>query len=373
MKKVLILIRCCRLLTSIAVGACAAAAAADPAPQRLQTATLAVSASRGSVDPQVHARAEQEVAGIAAVSAEHPRVRALQGWLEMSRHRFAAALDGVERALAVDPGEPIALALRVDALTELGRYDEALAAAQALADHEPPVVAYPRASHLRFLHGDLDGAIELARLALQHAPAGHADHAWLTGDLANLLVESGQAQAAIELLRSLPPRTAQEHAWLARAMLAAGDSAAAASQWRTAHALVPMPEYALALWKLARDRGDAREQARYKRLLQGQARLDAVQGGLSNRDFIEFHALDGKLARANELARAEWERRPDIYSAAQLAWVLRAMRREGEAAELSRNAMRLGTRSLDLARWLGADAPAPVAIRPAVPLVPVAQ
>lgn len=331
-------------------------AAAAPRVESIESATRALQATRGSSDPQLYERAERQLASLQANIPDDARVIALGAWMSMSRHRFAEALEQAERALSRDPAEPIALALRVDALTELGRYDEAVSAAQTLADRAAPLTAYPRIAQLRFLHGDLAGAIELARQALALAPEAHPERAWLSGDLARLLVESGRPRAAVELLQALPPRSAQEHAWLARAQLAAGQREAAAAQWRQAQALLPMPEYGLELWKLARERRDARETARYARLLRGQATLDAAQDGLANRDFIEFHALDGRPEQAYALALAELQRRPDIVSAAQLSWVLAKMGRGAEAAQFADLARRLGTQSHELAQWL-ADAP----------------
>lgn len=332
-------------------------AAAAPRAESVESATRALQAARTGADPQLYERAERQIAALQASAPDDAKVIALNAWISLGRHRFAAALDQVERALARDPGEPIALALRVDALTELGRYDEALGAAQTLADRAPPLAAYPRIAQLRLLHGDAAGAIELARQALALAPPGHPEHAWLSGDLARLLVDAGQPEAAVELLQKLPPRSAQEHAGLARALLAAGHSAAAASHWREAQALLPMPEYGLALWKLARERRDQREAARQARLLRGQARLDAAQDSLSSRDFIEFHALDGRPEQAHALALAELQRRPDIYSEAQLSWVLAGMGRTTDAAGYAERARRLGTQSRDLTQWL-TDAPA---------------
>lgn len=320
-------------------------------------ATRALQAARGSTDPQVHERAGRQLAALQTEAPEDAQVIALGAWMDMGRHDFASALGRAERALARDPAEPIALALRVDALTELGRYDDALQAAQTLADRAAPLAAYPRIGHLRFLHGDLAGAIELARQALALAPEGHAEHAWLTVDLARLLVDSGQAQAAVDLLQAPQPRSAQTHAWLAHALDAAGNRDAAAAQWREAQTLLPLPEYGLAAWKLARARNDARETARLARLLRGQAKLDAAQGGLANRDFIEFHALDGRPEQAYALALAELQRRPDIFSEAQLSWVLEKMGQPAQAARLADRARRLGTQSRELARWLG-SAPA---------------
>lgn len=332
-------------------------AAAAPRAESIESATRVLQATRGNSDPQVYERAERQLADLQASTPDDARVIALGAWMSMARHRFAAALEQAERALSRDPAEPIALALRVDALTELGRYDEAVSAAQTLADRAAPLAAYPRIAQLRFLHEDLAGAIELARQALALVPQGHPEQAWLRGDLARLLVESGQPPAAVELLQALPPRSAQEHAWLARAQLAAGQREAATAHWRQAQALLPMPEYGLALWKLARERGDEREMARYARLLRGQARLDAAQDGLANRDFIEFHALDGRPEQAYALALAELQRRPDIFSEAQLSWVLAKLGRAAQAAQFADRARRLRTQSHELARWL-TDGPA---------------
>lgn len=358
----------CRLLFATLLCLALECAAAAPAAGALESATRALQAARGSNDPQVYARAERQLAALLASAPEDARVIALSAWASMSRHRFAAALEQAERVLAGDPAQPIALAIRVDALTELGRYDEALSAAQALSDRAAPLASYPRIAQLRFLHGDSAGALELARSALALAPAGHAERAWLTGDMARLLVEAGDAPAAVELLQALPPRTAQEHAWLARALLASGRHEAAAAQWHEARALLPMPEYGLALWKLARERRDPREAARFSRLLQGQAKLDAAQGGLANRDFIEFHALDGRLEQAHTLALAELQRRPDIFSEAQMSWVLERMGRTAEAARFADRARRLGTRSHEIAQWLaagsGVTAPSQTASQP---------
>ena len=329
-----------------------AARAAGLPPEALQAATAALAATRGSADPRLYARAEAQLAALRAAAPGHPRLAALEAWMEMSRHRFAAALDHCEDALQTDPAEPIALALRADALTELGRYDEALAATQRLLDRAAPLVGLPRASHLRFLFGDTDGAVALAERALALAPPGHPEHAWLSGDLATLRVQQGRARAAIDLLEALPPRTPRERAWLARALLAAGDTEGAAGQWRLAHAVEPLPEYALALWKLSRARGDRREETRMARLLDGQARLDALQGGLGNRDFIEYQARAGRLADAEALARAEWQRRPDVYSDAQLAWVLGLAGQSAEAERYARRAQRLGTGERQFGEWL---------------------
>lgn len=272
----------------------------------------------------------------------------------MSLHRFAEALERCERALSHDSAEPLALALRADALTELGRYDDALAAVQILLDRNAPLAAYPRAAQLRFLHGDIAGALELAQQALDMTPPKHPEHAWLARDFARLLLQAGRVDEAKNVLLALPAVSAADHGLLARVLQAAGDTEGAAAHWQLAYGVTPMPEYGVALWKLAIERGDEREVRRLTRLLDGQSRLDAAQGGLAARNFIEFFARSNRLAEAERLAREEWARRPDVYSEAQLAWVLQSAGRVDEAAEHARLARRLNTPDRDLIEWLSA-------------------
>ena len=56
--------------------------------------------------------------------------------------------------------------VRVDALVELGRYDEAERELQAMIDRKPNLAAYARVSYLRELRGDLEGAAEAMRFAV---------------------------------------------------------------------------------------------------------------------------------------------------------------------------------------------------------------
>src|SRR5213594_2826213 len=65
-----------------------------------------------------------------AAAAPDPDLLITAGSLALSRHDFAAALDWGGRAVAAAPARPAAQCVVVDALVELGRYDEAVAAAQ---------------------------------------------------------------------------------------------------------------------------------------------------------------------------------------------------------------------------------------------------
>ena len=77
-----------------------------------------------------------------------------QATLAAARHDFAGALALTDRALAINDFSPTTWAVRSDALTELGRYDEARDAVQRLLDLSPGTVdGLTRASYVFELRG----------------------------------------------------------------------------------------------------------------------------------------------------------------------------------------------------------------------------
>lgn len=319
----------------------------------LEAATATLERLRGNPDPAAHAQAAAQVARLAAQAPDHARVLALQAWLAMNAHRFAEALALADQALAGSPREPVALTLRADALTELGRYEEAVDAVDRLGERGPAVPVLVRAAHLRRLHGDLPGALEMTQAALGRSPAGHADHAWLLRELAGLAWQDGQPEQALAMLQTLPEGEPETLLLRARILESTGRHAAAAKLWRQAAESLPQPAALVGLW---RSSADPAERRRLAHRLEGMARLDEAQGGLSRREFIDFFARSGRLSDAEDLARREYQRRPDVFSAGQLAWVLALAGQAHEAAVRAGEANRLGSRDRDLEAWLAVAA-----------------
>ena len=192
---------------------------------------------------------------------------------------------------------------------------------QDLLDHHYGSAALARASHLRRLFGDLPGAIELAEAALKSS-ATEIDRAWLTLDLAELQLMAGRPRLTLSLattaLRALP---APALVMQARAQQALGEQQAALALYAVAAARTPRVEYEVEILRLAQMLGDRKRVASTTRMLEAMARLATVGGG-DRRSLVEFHLLEAQWPAATRLARDEWQQRPDVYSAAQLAWVL---------------------------------------------------
>ena len=97
-----------------------------------------------------------------------PAALLLRGHALHQLHRFHEA-EAIARTLVTKREFVLDYALLGDALMEQGRLAEAAAAYQKMIDLKPFYQSYTRAAHLRWLTGDLDGAIELTHKAIATA------------------------------------------------------------------------------------------------------------------------------------------------------------------------------------------------------------
>ena len=163
---------------------------------------------RETADPSFYAKAE----GVLG-TPRTPEGLATAGELALARHDFRGALAIGQRAGAI--GAPV----RVDALVELGRYDEAARELQAMLDRRPNLAGYARASYLRELRGDLAGAVEAMRLAVGAggpAPENAAYVGALLGELERRRGRDAAAKRAFEQALALVPGHPGAEAGLAR-------------------------------------------------------------------------------------------------------------------------------------------------------------
>ena len=99
-------------------------------------------------------------------AGKYPCALGLRTLVLMNDHKFAEARDLSQHILTLDPMDLVALGTLSDAQLELGRVDEAVGAAQTLVNTKPNMASSSRASYLRWLHGDTDGAKMLVQEAL---------------------------------------------------------------------------------------------------------------------------------------------------------------------------------------------------------------
>lgn len=300
-------------------------------------------------DPSAYPEAERALdRSLALNGTGNWQALGAQGALAAGRHDFATALRFSEQARALQPQSAFILGIIVDSLTELGRYPEAVQAAQDMVDLRPAIGSYARVSYQRELHGDVTGAIDAMSLALRAASSA-GDKAFARYHLGELEWNRGDVDAAARqyesALRANPSAT-QPLAGLGKVAAARGDIATAIARYDEAVAGFPDPEALKELGELHLLNGDqALADERFSQAAAENARQAAggVDINLETALFSADHARD--LDQGLAAARQEWERRHSIHVADALAWQLFAHGQFDEALTYSNTALALGTRS----------------------------
>jgi tetratricopeptide (TPR) repeat protein len=229
-----------------------------------------------------------------------------------------------------------------DVLMEQGRVSEAAQAYQKMIDLKPFYQSYARAAHLRWLRGDLAGAIEMMRAAVQAvSPRDRESVAWAYSRLAIYELQRGRLAEA-ERMSDVSLQYVPEYAatWLVRGriQLAQKKHANAVTSLEHAARLNPLPEYQ---WTLA----DA------LRLVNRDGEAAAIEAQLTKdgaADDPRTLALYLSTRReqrdaAIDLARKELDKRRDVFTLDALAWALASAGHVQEASALMTQALAEGT------------------------------
>src|SRR5262249_10496500 len=122
-----------------------------------------VTKARESFDAGFYKLAEQCALGIEKRNPQSQAAMLLRGHVLQNLHQFKES-EALARRLVDERGLCFDYGLLGDALMEQGRLKEAVEAYQQMINLKPDLHAYARAAHMRWLKGDLDGAIEAMQL-----------------------------------------------------------------------------------------------------------------------------------------------------------------------------------------------------------------
>jgi tetratricopeptide (TPR) repeat protein len=281
------------------------------------------------------------------LAPDDPRTHVTQGYLALARHDFARARSLGSLVHDASPFDADALAVLVDAEVELGLYDDAARHLQELLDLRPGLAAYSRASYLRELHGDVEGA----RQAFAQAEAAGSDRydlasvAVLRGKLALGRGDLDEAEAQFTRARDRVDDPAGVEAGEARVLAARGDRAGAIAALEVAVVERPSAEVAILFGDFLRLEGRVRAAERADRVVRDLAREERAAGADVNMELSLFEADRGNPSPALDLARqAHAVKLGNVNANIAMAWALRANGRASEAVPYVDQALRLGTR-----------------------------
>jgi tetratricopeptide (TPR) repeat protein len=305
-----------------------------------------VAKARESFDPGFYKLAEQCARSIEMRNPQSQEAMLLRAHVLQNLHRFKES-ETLARGLVQQRGLSFDYGLLGDALMEQGKLGEAVEAYQQMMNLKPDLRAYARAAHMRWLKGDLEGAIEAMQLAVGAASPQDAESAsWVNTRLAFYEFQAGrvneaekQCALALSLQSNYPPTLLLQ----GRILLGQNRLGEAVDALQNAVKLNPLPEYQ---WTLAEA---LRLAGRKKEASEVEAQL--CQRGVSS----DPRTLALYLATRHEspetalrLARAELDARGDVFTHDALAWSLAAAGKLTEAHTEMQRALAEGTQDARL-------------------------
>jgi tetratricopeptide (TPR) repeat protein len=289
-------------------------------------------------------RAERALNRVLGATPEHHHARRMLAAVQLSQHRFRDAIRTAERALQTRRDDAWLQGVLGDAHLELGDYEQAFAAFEAMGRRRPDAAAYARASYARELQGDPGGAIERMNMALEATSARDPESlAWHHAQLGYLYLAIDRTSDARREFRHADfvfPGHPFAAEGLARAMAAAGEHAAALARVRVLLTQTPSPALLALSGDLLCQLGRPDEAETQYRQAEAAWQADAPEPAR----LALFLADRGRVDEAVRLAELASAERADIFTADALAWAYFKTGRLDDAQAAMARALRTGSR-----------------------------
>jgi tetratricopeptide (TPR) repeat protein len=301
---------------------------------------------RETADPSLYAPARAAFDAALKLVPEDAVALAGVAGIQLGKHQFAQALITARHAIALSPSLVAAHAAEVDALVELGRYDEADAAAGVMFGLSSSLPTLARVSYLAELRGHLKASLSAMREAAAAPGLVPENTAYVQVLLGNLLVYSGDAAgaaAAYQAALAIFPNHAPSLAGEGRLAVGAGKFDDAIALFQRAADIVPLPEYVIALGDTQAAAGHPDLAKRSYDLARAEIQLFKAAGVIVDVDLALLEADYGDPTLAFADAMAGYRATPTVRAADALAWALHRLGRDGEAIGHSVEALRLGS------------------------------
>ena len=320
--------------------------ARDPSAALEQLGWTYIARARVTFDPGYYKLAEQCALCMESKQPQSLEAKLLRGHVLHSLHKFKES-EAVARELVAKRGLPFDYGLLGDVLMEQGKLADAADAYQHMMDLQPSPQAYSRAAHLRWLKGDLAGAIEFMQMAAHSSDSRNPEpSAWANVRLALYELQAGDANKAgqfVDMALALQNDYAPALLVKGRILLAQDRPTEAADALTRAAALNPLPEYEWVLSEALRAANhDGQALAVEAKLKRRGARDDP-------RTYSLFLSTRGEDAGAAlQLAKHELDTRQDVFTFDALAWASLAAGNVADARAAMNRALAEGTQDARL-------------------------
>jgi tetratricopeptide (TPR) repeat protein len=240
---------------------------------------------------------------------------ALKANVLLAQHRWNDGLATAQKAHALNPYSAQVYAALIDAHVELGHYAQAVALTDLMMEIKPGLMAYARASYIRELHGDIPGAIDAMRMAVEAGYPGYDNTEWCRMHLAELLEGQGKwNEAEYQYRVSLDYREKNPfaEAGIAGIMIERGQYESAEQLLKGALAAVPEISFQEDLFVLYQKMGrDADATEAYRGIIE-MVEDDAAHGHQVDLDYAKIlFEMGNDTDEALEMVLREYKLRPE--------------------------------------------------------------
>jgi len=250
----------------------------------------------------------------------------------LSQHHFAEGLKLATQILKTYSYNAFVYGILVDANVELGKYKNALDDADKMVSIRPDIRSYSRISYLREIYGDIPGAIEAMKLAVDAGSPGSESTEWARVQLGKLYEQLGEMKyAEMYYTISLENRPGYPYALAGLARIAANkkDYKKTIELYQRADSFSNDYSFKDALVEVYRLTGNGDQSLNVANAIvdEMEKAANAIAKGDSSGHYADKEMAYAYLAVANydkaiEHALLEYNRRPDNIDANEtVAWV----------------------------------------------------
>lgn len=237
----------------------------------------------------------------------------------LSLHRFQEAKNTGLKSLPINSYDSDIYGVLIDAEVELGNYPSAVAFCDKMMSIRPDTRSYSRVSYLRQIMGDMPGAKQAMRMAVEAGAQGMENTEWARVQLGNLYHQTGNEDTAMMLYESaIIARSNYTPAMLGKAKVLQleGEINEAIALMKNAITLMPESSYIAYLADLYAAVGNKEEAARARETVLNEL-LDAAKRNSDNpmvqhngkREIAQAYLAVENYPKALEYARKDWEER----------------------------------------------------------------
>lgn len=270
----------------------------------------------------------------------------------LSLHHFEEALEVGKTAVAINGNNGFIYGVLCDANVELGHYEDAVKMSDKMQLIRPGLEAYSRASYLREIYGQNEGAIEAMKLAFQAGLPGSEEAAWAGNVMCHLLENKGDlvhAEEVCNIVLEQRPSYAFASDALGRIAMAKGNYDKAIDLFNEAIQVMPEFSFYENLAEAYIKKGNTTKGKEIYTSVLSMLNEDAQSGHYADMELAMVYLKLSDYKNALKHAKIEYNRRPlNIDVNTTMAWVLFKSGNAKEAKTYMDVALKTGKKNTDL-------------------------